>query len=152
MKCKVVSVGMAFALAAGSAGVAFSQEKPETLVKQRRAKMTLQWKYLKPLYLMSRDRLAYDAKEVERNAAYLDVLDRMAWDGFDPSTKDLKTSALPSVWAEPAKFKAAQEHLQKAVAQLVKISKGGDEAAVKSAIGDVNDACNACHKDFRQRE
>ena len=101
---------------------------------------------------MSRGRMAYDAKTVERYAFYLDVLDKMAWDGFDPSTKDLETKALPAVWAEPAKFKAAQERLEKSVAQLVKVSKGGDEAAVKSAIGDVNDACNACHKDFRQRD
>lgn len=152
MKRKLVLASLALALGVGITGTALSQEKPKTLVAQRQAKMTLQWKYLKPLYLMSRGRMAYDAKTVERYAFYLDVLDKMAWDGFDPSTKDLETKALPAVWAEPAKFKAAQERLEKSVAQLVKVSKGGDEAAVKSAIGDVNDACNACHKDFRQRD
>ena len=151
MRDKLVSTGLALVLGAGISSVALSQEKPETLVKERKAKMTLQWKYLKPLYLMSRDKLPYDAQTVERNAAFLDALDKMAWDDFDPSTKDLKTSALPSIWSEPAKFKAAQEHLEKSVAQLVKVAKGGSEAAVKSAIGDVNDACNACHKDFRER-
>jgi cytochrome c556 len=152
MKSKLVSVAIALALGVGISGAALSQEKPETFVKQRQAKMTLQWKYLKPLYLMSRDRMPYDAKTVARNAAYLAVLDEMAWDAFDPSTKDLKTHALPAIWSEPAKFKAAQEHFEKAVANLVKVSKGGDEAAVKSAIGEVNDSCNACHKDFRQKE
>jgi cytochrome c556 len=152
MKLKLVSAAIALALGVGISGMALSQEKPESLVKQRQAKMTLQWKYLKPLYLMSRDRMPYDAKTVAQNVSYLAVLDEMAWDGFDPSTKDLKTHALPAIWSEPAKFKAAQEHLEKAVAQLVKVSKGGNEAAVKSAIGDVNDACNACHKDFREKE
>jgi cytochrome c556 len=152
MDLKLLSTGIALALGMVVSAAAFSQEKPETLVKQRQAKMTLQWKYLKPLYLMSRDKLPYDAKTVATNAQYLDVLDKMAWDGFDPSTKDLKTHALPAIWSEPAKFKAAQEHFQSAVAQLIKVAQGGNEAAVKTAIGDVNDSCNACHKDFRQRE
>jgi cytochrome c556 len=152
MDFKLVSVGIVLALSVGISGTAFSQEKPETLVKQRQAKMTLQWKYLKPLYLMSRGKVAYDAKTVAQNASYLAVLDQMAWDGFDPSTKDLKTSALPAIWSEPAKFKAAQEHFENAVAQLVKVSKGGDEAAVKSAIGAVADSCNGCHDNFREKK
>ena len=80
MNLKHASLGIAFALGAGMAETAISQEKPTTLVKQRQAKMTLQWKYLKPLYLMSRDKMAYDAKTVAQNASYLAVLDEMAWD------------------------------------------------------------------------
>ena len=33
----------------------------------------------------------------------------MAWDGFDPVTKDVKSRALPEIYSDPAKFKAAQD-------------------------------------------
>ncbi|TMG75602.1 MAG: cytochrome c, partial [Betaproteobacteria bacterium] len=85
----------------------------------------------------------------------LDVLDKMPWDGFTESTKDLKdvkTAALPAIWNEPAKFKEAQERLQSEVSRLVSVSKSGDEAAVKAQIGAVGKSCGGCHENFRQKQ
>jgi cytochrome c556 len=58
---------------------------------------------------------------------------------------------LPAVYSENAKFKESAERMQSAVSQLVKVSKGGDEAAVKAAINDVNKSCGACHDNFRAK-
>jgi cytochrome c556 len=89
---------------------------------------------------------------VARNAGYLETLTKMPWDGFAENTKDLKgNNALPAIWAEPAKFKQGQDRLQTAVAALVAASKGGDEGAVKAAIGDVDKACGACHDNFQKQ-
>lgn len=131
-------------------GVAQAQVKPETLVKQRQSAMTLQGKYMGQLGRMAQGREPYNAAVAARNASFLDALSKMPWDGFDPSTKDVKSRALPAVFAEPAKFKQAAERYQGEVTKLVAASKGGDEGAVKSAIGAVGKACAACHDDFQQ--
>jgi cytochrome c556 len=144
--------GLALALGAGYALTAFSQVKPEVLVKQRQAKMTLQLKYFLPLALMAQGKMAYDASVVARNTAYLEALSTMAWDAFDPSTANVKSAALPAVFTDQAKFKQAEERLQSAVGQLVAASKSGNEGAVKTAVGDVNKACGSCHENFRQKQ
>ncbi len=142
----VASVGAAWAVDA------VAQVKPEILVKQRQAAMTLQGKYFGPLAGMAQGKLPYDANIVQRNAGYLDALDKMPWDGFDPGTKNVKSAALPAIWNEPAKFKEAQERLQSEVSKLVSVSKGGDEGAVKAQIGAVGKACGNCHENFREKQ
>jgi cytochrome c556 len=131
---------------------AASQAKPETLVKQRQAAMTLQAKYFYPLRPMAQGKVPYDAARVAQNVTFLDALDKMPWDGFAPSTKGLKSGATAAVFAEPAKFKEAQERAQSEITKLVSLVKGGDESAVKTQIMVVDKACNGCHDDFRERQ
>jgi cytochrome c556 len=130
----------------------WGQARPETLVKQRQGKMSLQGKYLGSLFGMAQGRVPYDAKVVQQNAYYLEALSKMAWDAFDPSTKDIKTRALPAVWDEPAKFKAAQERMEAEASKLAAVSKSGDENAVKAQIKAVGGACNACHDQFQAKQ
>lgn len=152
MNKKLFSAGLALALGAGCALNAFAQAKPEVLVRQRQSVMVLQGKYFGPLAGMAQGKVPYNKDTVVLHAAYLDALSRMPWDGFDPSTKDEKnTHALPAVYTDSAKFKEASERLQTAVRNLVAVSKTGDEAAVKGAIGDVGKACGNCHDHFRQK-
>ena len=154
MKKRLLLAGFALAFGAGYTLTAFSQVKPEILVKQRQAAMTLQGKYAGPLGAMAAGKAPYNADTVAFNAAMLDALSRMPWDGFAESTKgvSVKTAALPTIWSESAKFKAAQDNFQNAVQELVKVSRGGDEATVKGAIGAVGKACGACHQDFREKQ
>jgi cytochrome c556 len=151
MKKKLVWSCTVLAMGAGCALTAVAQVKPDVLVGQRQAAMKLQGKYFGPLVGMVKGTVPYNAEVVQRNALYLDVLDKMPWDGFTDATKGEKSFALPAVWAEPDKFKQAQEQLQSAVSQLVTVSKSGDEAAVKAAIGNVGKACGNCHDNFRQK-
>src|SRR5262245_57740160 len=97
--CLVLTLGASYAL------TAYPQVKPEVLVKQRQAVMTLQGKYMGPLAGMLKGVVPYDEKVVARNAGYLEVLSKMPWDGFDPSTRDVKSQALPAVFTERGKFK-----------------------------------------------
>jgi cytochrome c556 len=131
---------------------AVAQQKPEVLVKQRQSAMTLIGKYWGPLGGMMQGRVPYDAAVVQRNAGYLDTLDKMPWDGFAESTKDVKSAALPTIWEKPGEFKEAQDRLVNEVAKLVAASKSGDEGAVKSQMGAVGKACGGCHESFRQKQ
>jgi len=152
MKCKLLAVSLAASLGAGFALDAAAQAKPEVLVKQRQAVMTLQGKYFGPLAGMAQGRIPYNADVVRRNAGFLDNLSRMPWDGFDPNTKDVKSAALPAVFEQPDKFKEASSRLENEINKLYQVSRSGDEAAVKAQIGVVGKACGACHENFRQKQ
>ena len=105
MKITVLAAGLGLAVGAGAASTAFAQVKPDVLVKQRQAAMTLQGKYFGPLAAMASGKAPYDAAVAARNAAFLDALIKMPWDGFQPNTKDEKSRALPAVFDDAAKFK-----------------------------------------------
>jgi cytochrome c556 len=151
MNKKFFSACLALALGAGAnyATSVHAQAKPDVLVKQRQAAMTLQGKYFGPINGMAQGKIPYDAATVTRNAAYLDALSQMAWDGFNPNTKDEKSRALPAIYDDAAKFKEAQDRFRGAVGKLV--AAKGDEGGVKAAAGEVNKACAGCHESFRSK-
>lgn len=149
MKTSLLAAALAVAVMSGEA---LAQAKPEQLVKQRQAVMTLQGKYFGPMAGMAQGRIPYDAKIVQRNAGFLDNLSRMPWDGFADSTKDVKSAALPAIWTDSAKFAEAADRLQNEASKLYSVSRSGDEAAVKEQIGAVGKACGGCHESFRQKQ
>src|SRR5215510_16012258 len=102
MNKRLLLAGLAFALGAGFAQTALSQVKPDILVKQRQAAMTLQGKYMGPLGAMAQGKAPYNADTVAFNAAMLDALSRMPWDGFAAASREagVKTAALPAIWSE----------------------------------------------------
>jgi cytochrome c556 len=151
MNKQVFFTSFAFVVISGFSVNAFAQAKPEVLVKQRQAAMTLQGKYFGPLGGMAAGRVPFDAALVTRNAGYLETLAKLPWDGFSASTSGEKSAALPAVYSDAAKFKEAADAEQSAVAKLVAISKGGSEADVKAAIGAVGKTCGGCHDNFRQK-
>lgn len=142
-----VAVVMGAAVAQG----AFAQAKPEVLVKQRQAAMTLLGKYFGPMAAMAQGKAPFNASVVQRNAGFVDNVSRMPWDGFDASTRSLDTRALPAVFNDAAKFKQAANRMENEAAKLVAVSKSGDEGAVKAQIGALGKSCGACHNDFRQK-
>jgi len=150
MKGKAVAALVALALGAAT-GTVLAQQKPELLVKQREAVMTLQGKYIGPLAGMASGKVPYNAEIARRNAGFLDNLSRMPWDGFDPATKDVKSNALPAVFNDQQKFREAASRLENEANKLYEVSRSGDENAVKSQVGAVLKACNGCHDNFRQK-
>jgi cytochrome c556 len=147
---KMIVSGVALLLGTGYGAAVFAQVKPDVLVKQRQSAMTLVGKYFGQIAGMPSGKTPYNADTVARNAAYLDVLSKMPWDGFVDSTKDEKTRALPAVFTDSAKFKESGDRMQSAIAQLAKVSKG-DEATAKAAIADVAKTCGGCHDNFRAK-
>lgn len=130
---------------------AFAQAKPEVLVEQRQSAMTLQGKYLYSLIPMAQGKIPYDAGIVTRNAGFLDALIRMAWDGFDARTAEVKSRTLPEVYSDAAGFKAAQDDMIAEMTKFQATVKKGNEAETKAAITDLNKVCNACHNKYRTR-
>ena len=151
MKRTVVAAAAVIALSA-VAGAAMAQVKPEVLVKQRQAGMTLISKYFGPLGGMAQGKVPFNAQLVQRNADYLAALSQMPWDGFDPSTADVKSRAKPELFKEMDKVKELIDRFQGEVKKLQTAAKGGDEAAIKSQIAAVGKACGACHDRYREKQ
>ncbi len=131
---------------------AVAQVKPDVLVKQRQAAMTLQGKYLGPIGGMLKGNIPYNADIVARNATFLENLSRMPWDGFDPSTSAEKSKAKPEVYKDMAKFKAAADTLETEASKLGAAARAKDEAGVKATFGGVANACGSCHDAFREKQ
>jgi cytochrome c556 len=151
VKRTVVAAAAAIALGA-IAGAAFAQAKPDVLVKQRQAAMTLISKYFGPLGAMAQGKAPFNAQTVQRNADYLAALSQMPWDGFHPSTTNEKSRAKPELFKESGKVKELVERFQGEVNKLQSAAKGGDEGAIKSQIGAVGKACGACHDAYREKQ
>ncbi|HEV7476637.1 MAG TPA: cytochrome c [Burkholderiales bacterium] len=150
MRKTFIAAGAAFALAIPLTVLA--QAKPETLVKQRQAAMTLQGKYIGPIGAMVNGKIPYNADVVARNATYLENLSQMPWDGFHESTKGEKSAARPEIWTEPAKFQEAADRLQAETVKLATAARAKDEAGVKAQFPAVGKACGACHESFRVKQ
>jgi cytochrome c556 len=151
MRTKLLAAATAIAALAGASLEAQAQVKPDVLVKQRQAAMTLQGKYLGPIGAMMKGARPYDADVVAVNATFLENLARMPWDGFDASTKGEKTKAKPEVFSDPAKFKVAYELLETETAKLGAAARAKNEAGVRAAFGGVAKACGGCHDAFREK-
>jgi cytochrome c556 len=151
MNKKIILASVAFALGSVVTTSAFAQAKPDVLVKQRQAGMTLIAKYFGPLGGMAAGRVPFNAAVVARNAGYLEVLSHLPWDGYDASTSGEKSAALPAVFSDSAKFKSAADNFQAEVAKLATAAKGGNEGDIKAAIGGVGKTCGGCHENFRAK-
>ena len=151
MRTKLLAAAVAVAALGGASLEAFAQAKPDVLVKQRQAAMTLQGKYLGPIGAMMKGAAPYNADIVARNATFLENLSRMPWDGFDPSTQGEKSKARAEIYKEPAKFKAAYELLEAETAKLGAAARAKDEAGVRASFGGVAKACGSCHDAFREK-
>ncbi len=146
----LASIGVTAALFAGVSFEALAQAKPDVLVKQRQAAMTLQAKYLGPIGAMLKGAVPYNADVVAVNATYLENLSRMPWDGFVAATQGEKSKTKPAAYTDP-KFKAAAEALEAAAVKLGAAARAKDEAGVRASFGAVAKACGSCHDDFREK-
>ena len=152
MKKSFFAASVALALGVGIAASATAQVKPEVLVKQRQAAMTLQGKYLGPIGGMLKGNIPYNADVVARNATFLENLSRMPWDGFDPGTSSVKSAAKADIYKDMAKFKAAADALETETSKLGAAARAKDEAGVRATFGAVAKACGSCHDTFREKQ
>ena len=135
------------------AGNALSQAKPEDEIRYRQSVMTVVGRAFGPMIAMAQDKIPYNKDVVAKNSQILETLVSLPWAAFGAGTdKGAPTKADLKVWSEGAKFKDAAEKMQQAASKVSQVAKGGDEKAVKAALGDLGKACKACHDDFRLKD
>ena len=152
MRTKLLAAAVMFAALGGASLEAMAQAKPDVLVKQRQAAMTLQSKYLGPIGGMLKGAAPYNADVVAVNATFLENLARMPWDGFHESTKDVKSATKPEAFTDAAKFRAAADTLEAETAKLGAAARAKNEAGVRASFGGVAKACGSCHDAYRVKQ
>jgi cytochrome c556 len=150
MRRTFIAAVAALALAAPLSAMA--QAKPDTLVKQRQAAMTLIAKYFGPIGAMVNGKIPYNADVVARNATYVENLAQMPWDGFHESTKGEKSAARPEIWSNTKGWQEAADRLQAETVKLAAAARAKDEAGVKAQFPAVGKSCGACHDSFRVKQ
>ncbi len=122
---------------------------PERWVSQRQAVFKDFTRTLEPMGLASRERRPYSPSEFAASALALQALSAKPWPLFPADSQYPPTRARPEVWTEPAAFLRAQQDYLATVDALVAAAQTGSLQAVRPAVGNVEQACKACHDRFR---
>jgi len=137
------------ALVAGT-GIAYAQfKKPEDAIKYRQSAFTVMANSFGKIGAVVKGEAPFNKDEVAKNAAVVAMLSTLPWQAFGPGTEG--GNALPVVWSDNAKFKAAGEKMQLAVANLNTAAQSGDQEAIKKAFGAAGASCKGCHDDFKKK-
>ena len=136
---------------AGVAGSAQAQQKPEDVIKYRKAVMTVQSWNMRPLALMVKGQQPYDAALFAWYAGVIQSTSFMLPDAFLPGSDKGDTKAKPEIWKDAAKFKQAVDNFNADATRLVAATKAGTLDAVKGPFGALAKNCGGCHNEFRMK-
>ena len=146
---KIISLGLAGALTI-STGFAFAQfQKPEDAIKYRQSVFTVLANSFGKIGAVAKGEAPYNKDEVAKNAAVVATLSTLPWQAFGPGTEGGKAQS--DIWSDNAKFKAASEKMQLAVANLNTAAQSGDLESIKKAFGAAGATCKGCHDDFKKK-
>jgi cytochrome c556 len=75
----------------------------------------------------------------------------MVGEGFDVSTKDVKSEALPELWENLSDFQKRMSDFTSSSQKLASVASDGDEAAIKRQFGATVKMCKGCHDLYRAK-
>lgn len=145
---------IALAVVAGGAVVAGSaqaQQKPEDVIKYRKAVMTVQSWNMRPMAMMVKGQQPYDAALFAWYAGVIQSTSFMLPDAFLPGSDKGDTKARPEIWKDAGKFKQTVDRFNSDASKLVAASRAGTLDAVKGPFGALAKNCGGCHKEFRSK-
>lgn len=148
---RVMYVAAAVAvLGTAGAGMALAQDKPQDPIVARQNLMKDQGNDLYRVILgMTRGRVPYDAAKA--SAAFASIAadsTHIAALFPDDSKTGHDTHALPKIWQNKTDFEAKAQKVHELALAAADSSKQGLDAT-KAAFKAVDDACDACHDDYR---
>jgi len=136
---------------AGVVGSAQAQQKPEDVIKYRKAVMTVQAWNMRPLALMVKGQQPYDAALFAWYAGVIQSTSFMLPDAFLPGSDKGDTKAKPEIWKDAAKFKQTVDSFNADATKLVAATKDGTLDASKGPFGALAKNCGSCHNEFRMK-
>jgi cytochrome c556 len=150
MKLQKLVLATTAAVLAIGAGVAFAQfQTPEKAIEYRQSVMTIIGTHFGRIGAVVKGSVPYNKDDVSKNAEIVAMMSTLPWQAFGPGTEGGK--AKPEVWSDNAKFKAAADKMQLAVADLNKAAQSGDQESIKKAFGAAGSTCKGCHDDFKKK-
>ena len=145
------TVLLALALVA-TAAIAQAQIKPETQVKLRKSAYSLMNYSFGALDAMAEGKRPYSKDDAVRFADLLQQVSTVPKTMFGEGTdKAGETCAKPEIWTHRADFDTKMNKMIDEVANLAQVARSGDQAALKRAVHETDNACNACHDEYRTK-
>jgi cytochrome c556 len=146
---KIILASAATVLAIG-AGSAFAQfQNAEKAIEYRQSVMTIINTHFGRIGSVVKGIAPYNKDDVSKNAEIVVMMSTLPWQAFGPGTEGGK--AKPEIWSDNAKFKAAADKMQVAVANLNTAAQSGDLESIKKAFGAAGQTCKGCHDDFKKK-
>lgn len=121
----------------------------EEPIRYRRAAMTMVKRHYGQISAMAKGSIPFNQAELNRHAAYLEMLSRVSLDGFVAGSHTGDTKAKPEIWTDWARFRALSEQFQADALRLKEAAKKGSAEGLKAPIAEMTRTCKNCHDDFR---
>jgi len=137
-------------LLAGVAGAASAAE-PEDIIKYRKSVMKANGGHMAASAAIVNGKVDYKA-DLADHAKALAAINKDVASLFPKDSDFGETDALDTVWKKPDEFKKRAKDAQLKSAAFAKAVAGGNKAKTSAAFKELNDACKACHKDFRKEQ
>jgi cytochrome c556 len=136
------------------AGIA--QERPQTkeeqAIKYRQSvyKVIL-WNF-GPMAGMAQGKVPYDATDFAKRAQRVATMAPMLLEGYPPgSGTGAPTRAKPEIWDNFDEFSKLMHAMEDKAAALAEVAKEGNLEKSRAAVGELGDACKACHDKYRAK-
>ena len=146
---KLPSLAVVAVMAAG--GASAQQMKPETQLKMRKAAYDVMAYAFEALDNMAEGKRPYTKDEAVRNAEIVARVAQLPKNFFGEGTdsKAGETRAKPEIWTNRADFDKKMGNMIEETGKLPAAAASGDMGALKKAVQAADDACKACHDDYR---
>ena len=144
----MVAAGLAALFTSLPASAQFA--KPEDAIRYRQSGMIMMATHFGRVAAMANGRIPFDAKAVADNAEIASIMSKLPYAGFVEGSDKGDTKALPKIWTENDKFRAAAAKLQDEMAKLNAAAKTGNIDTIKAAVGPVGQSCKGCHDTYRK--
>jgi cytochrome c556 len=137
-------------LSAGMIGTAVAAE-PEDLIKYRKSVMKANGGHMAASAAIINGKVGFTG-HLAGHATALVAINKDVASLFPKDSDFGDTDALDAVWKKPDEFKKRAKDAQVKSDAFAKAVAGGDKAKTSAAFKELNDACKACHKDFRKEQ
>lgn len=145
-KCTVAAM-MMMSLTGGTAGA--EPAKFEEQIRYRQAVMVMMKWHSEKLASLLKNPPAFNRGEALNSAVILEMLSKVAMEGFVPGSYTGETKAKLAIEKDWGRFKTIGDKFAMETAKLRERTQSGDVAAVKAQLRETRNACKECHDDFK---
>ena len=101
---------------------------------------------------MAQGKAPYDAKDFAKRAERVATMAPMLLEGYPPgSGSGAPTRAKPEIWDNFDEFSRLMHAMEDKAAALAEVAKEGNLEKSRAAVGELGDACKACHDKYRAK-
>jgi len=132
--------------------LALAADAPEATVRYRQSVMKTLAAQMTAMSLISKHEMTPSGERLILHAATAAEFSRDLEKLFPPSTRNIRSGALPKIWTSGADFAAHAKKLESETVKLESLARSGMTTAFGKQLEAVGAACKSCHDSYRQQD